>query len=97
MKPHRPTIKDIANALNMSVTSVSFVLNCKGKERKISDKVINKILTYINKIGFTTKSVAQSLRSEKSKILVFILRFTPLLFRRRNNHWRQSQIPLEKL
>lgn len=73
MKPHRPTIKDIAKDLNVSVTTVSFVLNGKGKEHKISDKVINKILDYIKKIDFTPNSVAQSLRSGKSKILVFMV------------------------
>ena len=73
MKNSRPTIKDIAKELNVSVTTVSFVLNGKGKERKISDKVINKILKYIKKIDFTPNSLAQSLRSGKSKILVLMV------------------------
>lgn len=73
MKNSWPTIKDIAKELNVSVTTVSFVLNGKGKERKISDKVINKILKYIKKIDFTPNSLAQSLRSGKSKILVLMV------------------------
>ena len=48
-------------------------MNGKGKERKISDKVINKILKYIKKIDFTPNSLAQSLRSGKSKILVLMV------------------------
>lgn len=73
MKNSRPTIKDIAKELNVSVTTVSFVLNGKGKERKISDKVISKILRYIKKIDFKPNSLAQSLRSGKSKMLVLMV------------------------
>lgn len=73
MKSSRPTLKDIAKELNVSVTTVSFVLNGKGKEKKISDKVIDKILKYIKKIDFTPNRLAQSLRSGKSKLLVLMV------------------------
>ena len=33
----RPSIKDIASKLNVSPTTISFVLNGKAKEKKISD------------------------------------------------------------
>lgn len=73
MKGKRHSLKDIAKELNVSVTTVSFVLNGKGKEKKISDEVIKKVLDYIAKIDYRPNLVAQSLRTGKTKILVFMV------------------------
>lgn len=73
MKKKRHSLKDIAKELNVSVTTVSFVLNGKGKEKKISDEVIKKILDYTKKINYRPNLVAQSLRTGKTKILVFMV------------------------
>lgn len=73
MKKKRHSLKDIAKALDVSVTTVSFVLNGKGKEKKISDEVIKKILDYTQKIDYRPNLVAQSLRTGKTKILVFMV------------------------
>ncbi|MEH6408556.1 MAG: LacI family DNA-binding transcriptional regulator, partial [Leeuwenhoekiella sp.] len=73
MKKKRPSLKDIAAKLNVSITTVSFVLNGKGKEKKISDEVIKKILDYIEVINYKPNLVAQSLRTGKTKIIVFMV------------------------
>ena len=73
MKQKRPSIKDIAKALNVSITTISFVLNGKGEERKISKEVIKKIEDYVEEINYTPNQVAQSLRTGESKILVFMV------------------------
>ncbi|MEE3147960.1 MAG: LacI family DNA-binding transcriptional regulator, partial [Bacteroidota bacterium] len=73
MKQKRPSIKDIAKALNVSITTISFVLNGKGEERKISKEVIKKIEDYVEEINYRPNQVAQSLRTGKSKILVFMV------------------------
>ena len=73
MKPKRPSIKDIASKLNVSVTTVSFVLNGKAKEMRISDEVTQKILDYIEEVKYTPNSLAQSLRTGKSNIIVFMV------------------------
>lgn len=73
MKSKRPSIKDIAEKLKVSVTTVSFVLNGKGKEKKISDEVIKKILKYVKEVNYRPNQVAQSLRTGKSKVLVFMV------------------------
>ncbi|MEO2062851.1 MAG: LacI family DNA-binding transcriptional regulator [Christiangramia sp.] len=73
MNKKRHSLKDIARELNVSVTTVSFVLNGKGKEKKISDEVIKKIQDYTRKINYRPNLVAQSLRTGKTKILVFMV------------------------
>jgi LacI family transcriptional regulator len=73
MKKSRTSIKDIAKALNVSVTTVSFVLNGKGKEKKISDAVIKKVIEYTESVNYKPNRVAQSLRTGESRILVFMV------------------------
>ena len=69
----RLSLKDIAKKLNVSVTTVSFVLNGKGKEKKISDEVIKRVQDYVEEINYRPNPVAQSLRTGKTKILVFMV------------------------
>jgi LacI family transcriptional regulator len=73
MKKKRHSIKDIATKLNVSVTTVSFVINGKAKEKRISDELIKKVQEYIKEINFKPNQLAQSLRTGKSKILVFMV------------------------
>ena len=73
MKKKRISIKDIAKYLNVSVTTVSFVLNGKAKEKRISEEVTKKILDYVNKINYKPNQLAQSLRTGQSKILVCMM------------------------
>ena len=73
MKKKGPSIKDIAKALNVSITTVSFVLNGKAKERRISEAVTKKILDYAKKINYTPNHLARSLRTGESKTLVFMV------------------------
>lgn len=73
MKNKRPSIKDIAAQLNISVTTVSFVLNGKAEKHRISEKLKQKIIKHAEKIGYKPNQVAQSLRTGKSKIIVFMV------------------------
>ncbi|MEH6678905.1 MAG: LacI family DNA-binding transcriptional regulator [Sediminicola sp.] len=73
MKNKRYSIKDIASALNVSITTVSFVLNGKAQEKRISEPVTQKILEYAKKINFTPNQLARGLRTGKSKIIVFMV------------------------
>lgn len=63
------SIHDIARHLKVSATTVSFVLNGKGAERKISTAMEKKILTYVAKIGYKPNHLAKSLRTGKTKII----------------------------
>ena len=73
MKAKRPSLKDIASELKVSVTTVSFVLNGKGKEKGISDAVSAKILKYVEQINYKPNQLARSLRTGKSRVIVFMV------------------------
>ena len=73
MRNKRHSIKDIAKKLEVSPTTVSFVLNGKGKEKKISDEVIDRVLTYTKAINYKPNMLARSLRTGRTKILVVMV------------------------
>ena len=62
-------IKDIAEQLNISKTAISFVLNGKAREHGISVKLEKQILKYIEKVGYRPNTIAQGLRTGKTKII----------------------------
>ncbi len=68
----RISIKDIAKELNLSITTISFVINNKAKNR-ISDEVIAKVEAYIEKVGYKPNSSAQTLRTGKTNTIVFMV------------------------
>ncbi|MFD2968055.1 LacI family DNA-binding transcriptional regulator [Sphingobacterium bambusae] len=65
----RVLISDIAKALGISVTTVSFILNDKAKEKRISDALTKRVLDYVNKVGYKPNQLAKSLRTGQTKIL----------------------------
>jgi LacI family transcriptional regulator len=65
------SMKDIAKELNLSITTVSFVLN--GKTRSISPATIKKVKDLIGKRGYNPNSAARSLRTGKSKTIGLII------------------------
>lgn len=73
MKKKAVSIRNIADELNISVTTVSFVLNGKAKEKYISKELTKKVLDYAKLINYRPNQIAQSLRTGKSKILVFMV------------------------
>jgi len=73
MKKKRHSIKDIAKELKVSTTTVSFVLNGKAKQMGISEKLTERIIRYTDLIGYKPNQLAKSLRTGKSKIIVFMV------------------------
>jgi LacI family transcriptional regulator len=69
MTKTKPSIGDIAKKLNISTTTVSFILNGKAKEKRISDEVVRKVLKHIEKVGYRPNLFAQSLRTGKTNII----------------------------
>jgi len=69
----RVSIKDIASIVGAAPSTVSFVLNGKAKEMRISEKLAATIKTTAEKLGYHPNQIAVSLRTGKSKILGLIV------------------------
>ena len=69
LKKKALTIIDIAQQLNISSTTVSFILNGKAKERRISDKVRDKVLKFVTEVGYKPNLLARSFRTGKTNII----------------------------
>ena len=67
----RISIKDISKELGISTTTISFIINKKA-ENRISKEVIQKVEDYIQEVGYIPNSSAQTLRTGKSKTIVFM-------------------------
>ena len=63
------SIVDIANKLNISKTTVSFILNGRAKEKRISEELVEKVLKFVEEVGYKPNSLAKSLRTGKSNII----------------------------
>jgi LacI family transcriptional regulator len=73
MPKKKTSIKDIAKALGISITTVSFILNGKAKEKRISEELTIKVEEYIKEVGYKPSHLAQSLRLGKSQVIVFMV------------------------
>lgn len=62
----KKSISDIAKALEVSVTTVSFILNGRSKEKRISDKLTKRVLDYIEEVGYRPNPLARGLRTGKT-------------------------------
>lgn len=66
-------ISDIAKDLGVSVTTVSFILNGKAKEKRISDGLTKRVLEHVQKVGYKPNELAKSLRTGKTKIIGLVI------------------------
>ncbi len=69
MAKARVSINDIAKNLNISKTTVSFILNGKAKEKRISDKLVKKVLLKVQELEYHPNQLAQGLRTGKTNII----------------------------
>jgi len=67
------SIKDIAAITGTSPTTVSFVLNGKAEEMRISVAITKKIIAAAKKHGYKPNQIAVSLRTGQSKIIGLIV------------------------
>lgn len=65
----KKSIVDIAKELNISPTTVSFILNDKAEEKRISKKLTKTVKDYIEKVGYKPSSIARSLRTGKTNTI----------------------------
>ncbi len=69
----KTSLNDIAKQLGVSKTLVSFVLNGRGKEFRISDEVCRKVLETAKEMNYQPNRIAQGLRTGKTKTIGLII------------------------
>ncbi len=67
------SIKDIANEAGVSTTTVSFVLNGKAKEKRISEDLKNQIMGIATKLNYRPNQIARGLRTGQTHTLGLII------------------------
>jgi LacI family transcriptional regulator len=66
-------IHDIAKHLGVSIATVSLVLNGKAREKRISDTLAEKVLKYVDEVGYKPNQLAKSLRTGKTHIIGLVV------------------------
>lgn len=69
----RVSLKDIAKLVGVSPSTVSFVLNGKAKQMRISKALTEKIIEIARKEGYQPNPVAVSLRTGRSQMLGLVV------------------------
>lgn len=69
MQARKPSINDLAQKLKISKTTVSFILNGKAKEKRISDALVAKVNREATRLGYQPNQFAKSLRTGKTNII----------------------------
>jgi len=69
----KKSIKDIAQDLGLSKTTVSFVLNDKGDEKNISTKTQKRILDYVREVNYQPNQIAKSLKKGKTNTIGYLV------------------------
>ncbi|MEZ0536469.1 LacI family DNA-binding transcriptional regulator [Caldicellulosiruptoraceae bacterium PP1] len=64
------TIKDVAKKANVSIATVSHVIN---NTKYVSEELRTKVISAMNELNYTPNSVAKRLRSKKSNIVALIV------------------------
>lgn len=66
-------IHDIAKHLDVSIATVSLVLNGKAKEKRISDNLAERVLKYVDEVGYKPNQLAKSLRTGKTHVIGLVV------------------------
>ncbi len=69
----RVSIKDVAEKVGVSTSLVSYVLNGKGKEHRVSNEMVEKVLLAAKELNYHPNMAARSLRTGKTKTLGLIV------------------------
>jgi len=67
------SLKDIAKALGVSVTLVSYVMSGKEKERRVGEEMVKKIRETAKKLNYQPNYHARSLRNNRSQTIGLIV------------------------
>ena len=67
------SIKDMAKALNTSTAAISYVLNGRAREMRISDSLAKKILKYAKENNYSPSQLSKSLRTGRTDIICLMV------------------------
>ncbi|MDB5008156.1 MAG: degA [Mucilaginibacter sp.] len=67
------SINDIANELHVAKSTVSFILNGKAKEKRISDELTEKVLKFVEEKGYKPIHLSKSLSTGKTKMICLMV------------------------
>lgn len=84
------SIKDIANALNLSKATVSWILSGQGESKGFSEKTIKRVKEYAKSVNYRPNLVARSLSLGFSKTLWLVIPFL------RDSYYAQMAYYIEK-
>jgi LacI family transcriptional regulator len=73
LKRKKVNIKDIAEATNLSATTVSRVLNGKAEQYRISEESRKKVLGTVKKLHYIPNQIAVNLQSGRTKTIALII------------------------
>jgi LacI family transcriptional regulator len=66
-------IHDIAQHLQVSIATVSLVLNGKAKAMRISDALAERVRQYVAEVGYQPNHLAKSLRTGKTHVIALLV------------------------
>jgi len=73
IKKEVKNIRDLANILGLSITTVSRVLNGKAKSYRISSETEQRVLLAVKKYNYMPNKLARGLKMEKTETLGLII------------------------
>ncbi|HUM65215.1 MAG TPA: LacI family DNA-binding transcriptional regulator [Chitinophagaceae bacterium] len=69
----RVSLKDVAREAGISTSAVSFILNGRADEMRISEELQKKVKIIAEKLGYTPNQIAVSLRTGQSKLIGLVV------------------------
>jgi LacI family transcriptional regulator len=72
-KKKKVSLNDIARKLNISKSTVSFIVNGKAKEMRISEELTQTVMKLVDELGFRPNHLAQSLATGKTNSIGLIV------------------------
>lgn len=69
----RPSLKDIADRVGVSIALVSYVMNGQEKEKRVGPEVAKKIRRAAEELNYQPNQIARSLRMQSTKTLGLIV------------------------
>lgn len=69
----RVSLKDVAREAGISTSAVSFILNGRADEMRISEDLQKKVKIIAEKLGYTPNQIAVSLRTGQSKLIGLVV------------------------